>query len=101
MDSDLKRIEEKLNACLTLMLKVVTANDFRYNLETCSPLWLRAMTAAQSLASSVSIDAAKLLPECSDERILNLIHRAKQVPTEMGQQPEPVDLLAADKNDHR
>jgi len=100
MDQDLKRIEAKLDACLTLLLTIVIAEEFRYSRENCTPLWLRAMTAAQSLASSVSIDGAKTLPECADERMMKMIRRMR-TPTEKDRLLETADLLVAEKDGNR
>lgn len=68
--SRLKRnnsLNRKLDACLILLLEIVTSDSFRYTLNNKSALWIRAMTAAEATASRVALSAAKRLPKCGME----------------------------------
>lgn len=73
IEDRLSALENKIDACLILLGKLTTADNFTYNLMDKSPLWMRAMSAAERLASRVSIDVAKAHPKCAQEEMEDLL----------------------------
>jgi len=71
-------LEEKVDACLILLLMLTSADGFSYNMKNFSPLWMRAMDAAQRLASDVSMRTASSLPECTDEQVFGFLDQIEK-----------------------
>ena|SRR5215469_588996 len=57
-------LEEKVDACLILLRMLATQDSFFYTMHNKSPMWIRAIHAAEKVAAHVSSDVAKAHPEC-------------------------------------
>jgi hypothetical protein len=68
-------LEDKVDACLILLLTLATQDGFSYNLMDKSLLWIRAMDVADSLASDVSMRVAKSHPPTAREKRAALVDR--------------------------
>lgn len=88
VDERLASLERKIDVCLILLGTLTTAEGFKYDLTNKAPLWLRAMTLAEEQVSSVAIAAAKLHPECADERLSKWIDQVALASSEREEQQE-------------
>jgi hypothetical protein len=85
-------IESKLDSCLILLAMLTTADNFSYDMSNLSPLWIRAMSFAEGLASSVSISVAMAHPECPAEHLANVLLGMGRLPNGKGAGLEPREV---------